>query len=200
MTDDKNVGNIRTRKALIRKEMLAARKALSADDRKKLSERICDSFLESDDYKNASTILIYKAYNCEVETDRIFEKAVSDGKTVAYPLSRIVDGEPDLEFYIVNDQSKLTEGFMNIPEPDLSAGLTKFTDTADICITPAVGFDRKCHRIGYGKAFYDRFIRLNTPKRTIGLAYGVQIADDFESEGSDRSVDMVITEKEIYRR
>ena len=170
MTEENNVGSIRTRKAIIRKEMLSKRRALSEKERNEYSAKICNAFLESDEYKKAGSILLYKAYNNEVDTDLIFARAISDGKKVAYPLSRINDGEPDLDFYLISDQDQLTEGFMDIPEPDTKKGLQKFTGTADICIAPGVGFDRKCHRIGYGKAFYDRYIRLNPPKTVIGLA------------------------------
>ena len=200
MTETNRVGSIRTKKALIRKEMLKKRHALAKDDRERLSGIICLAFLESDDYKNAGSILLYKAYNNEVDTDAIFRKAMEDGKTVAYPISRMADGEPDLDFYIITDHKQLTKGFMDIPEPDPSQDLEKFTGTADICVTPGVSFDRKCHRIGYGKAFYDRYIRLNTPKTVIGLAYCLQIADDFDPEDSDKAVDKVITEQEILIR
>lgn len=196
--DDRR-GNIRTKKALLRKEMLKNRRALSFDEQRSASQKICEKFLESDEYKDAKTILLYKAYNNEVDTDLIFERAEADGKTVAYPLSKISEGEPDLLFYVVHDLSELTEGYMNIPEPNVRLMPTEFTGSADVCIAPGVAFDSKCHRIGYGNAFYDRYLRLNSPKRVIALAFDVQIADDFETEESDRAVDMVITQSTVYK-
>ena len=195
---DNSTGNIRTKKALIRKEILAVRSAMTSEECAQRSRLICEAFLKSSEYASADTILLYKAYNNEVDTDVIFDKAISDGKTVAYPRSRIVDGEPDLSFYVITDQSQLVSGYMGILEPDIRKGLTAFTGCADICITPGVAFDRKCHRIGYGKAFYDRYIRLNSPGTVIGLAYDVQIADDFETEECDSRLDKVITDKAVY--
>ena len=195
-----NTGNIRTKKALIRKEKLSLRHALSADECAEKSKMICESFLKSGDYKNAETILLYKAYNNEVDTDLIFKRALSDGKTVAYPRSRMVDGEPDLTFYVIEDQDQLKAGFKGIPEPDAGASAKVFSGQADICIAPGVAFDRKCHRIGYGKAFYDRYIRLNEPRKVIGFAYDIQMADDFEPEENDRSANMVITDRAVYVR
>ena len=196
---DHTVGNIRTKKALLRKEILAKRSAILRDDRLKMSSLICKRFLAGDDYKNASSILLYKAYNNEVDTDMIFEAALSDGKKVAYPLSRIVDGEPDLSFYIVDDHADLESGYKGIPEP-VCGRVDQFTERADICVCPGVAFDKKCHRIGYGKAFYDRYIRLHAPRRVIGLAYDVQIVPDMETEESDMPVDIVITEKTVYEK
>ncbi len=194
---DASVGNIRTKKALIRKEMLAKRHALDKAKCKELSCAICESFINGPDYRDAETILLYKAYNNEVDTDMIFEKAVSDGKKVAFPLSSIVDGEPDLKFYFVDDLSELRAGYMGILEPDASSA-TALCGTADICITPGVAFDKSCHRIGYGKAFYDRYIRSNRPAKIIGLAYDLQITADIKTEESDMAVDLVITDKAVY--
>ncbi len=63
-----------------------------------------------------------------------------------------------------------------------------------------MAFDRKCHRIGYGKAFYDRYIRINDPRMVIGFAYEIQMADDFDPEGSDMAVNKVITDRAVYAR
>ena len=190
-------GNIRTKKAHLRSSILKKRRSMSDSECQRLSRIICERFLESEEYRTAGSILLYKAYNNEVDTDLIFEQAISDGKTVAYPLSRIVDGEPDLTFHVIESQDQLSAGYKGIPEP--SGVCQPFEKRADVCITPGAVFDRKCHRIGYGKAFYDRYLRLNSPGVVIGLAYELQIADDFEPEESDRSMDMVITEINTFR-
>ena len=200
MIEAGNLGNIRTKKALIRKEILAKRRGLTQEECAYKSQKICDRFLSSDEYKNAATILLYKAYNNEVDTDPIFEKAHADGKTVAYPLSRILGGEPTLDFYIIEDNNMFKAGYKGISEPDTGLSPICFTERADICVTPGVAFDRNCHRIGYGKAFYDRFIRMSNPGKVIGLAYDLQITDDIETEESDRALDMVITDTAVYRR
>ena len=200
MVHDSSTGKIRTKKAMLRKEKLAMRRELSELESINLSKKICLNFLDSEEYKKASTILLYKAYNNEVDTEMIFEQALNDGKTVAYPVSEIGDGEPDLCFYPITKRDQFREGFKGILEPDTDKITDVFKGPADICITPGVVFDRKCHRIGYGKAFYDRYIRLNRPRTVIGLAYDIQITDDFEPEGSDREVDMVITESGAFRK
>ena len=192
--------SIRSRKAYLRSVILKERKSLEPSEVARLSAAICQTFLDTDEYRNSSTILLYKAYNNEVDTDMIFERAILDKKRVFYPLVKTTGEEPDMFFYGINDLSRLKVGYKGIMEPDpLTAGGT-LAETADICVTPGAVFDGKCHRIGYGRAFYDRFIRLNEPRSVIGLAYDLQIADEFETEEMDRPVDMVITESRIYRR
>ncbi|MCR5301714.1 MAG: 5-formyltetrahydrofolate cyclo-ligase [Lachnospiraceae bacterium] len=198
MGEDITAGSSAAPKTLVRKEMLAKRRALDESDRAKRSAKICESFLNSGEYAKASSILLYKAYNNEVDTDMIFKKAVADGKTVAYPISRITDGEPELTFYVITDHDQLTKGYKGIPEPDPQKAGGVVCGSADVCITPMVAFSKSCQRIGYGKAFYDRYIRLNTPKSVIGVAYDIQMADGWASEESDRAVDMVITDTMVY--
>ncbi|MBR2529757.1 MAG: 5-formyltetrahydrofolate cyclo-ligase [Lachnospiraceae bacterium] len=186
------------KKALIRKEMLAKRRNMTDSECGRLSTAICERFLQSDEYKRASTVLLYKAYNKEVDTDMIFKQAISDGKKVAYPLSKIINGEPELTFYFVNDLSDMKNGYMGIYEPDADRGCEPFNGCADICITPGVAFDRSGNRVGYGKAFYDRYIRRHRPGKVIGLAYELQITDEIEPGTRDIPVDIVITDKAVF--
>ncbi|MCR5672370.1 MAG: 5-formyltetrahydrofolate cyclo-ligase [Lachnospiraceae bacterium] len=191
---------IKEKKAAVRKEMIAKRRALSKEECEEKSKIICERFLGSDEYDRADVILLYKAYNNEVDTDLIFERAVADGKKVAYPLSKITDGEPEMVFYTVNDLKSLKRGYKGILEPDTNLSKECVGKNADICITPGVAFDQSCHRIGYGKAFYDRFIRLNEPKKTIGLAYDIQMIEKIEAGVRDIALDMVITERTVYQK
>ena len=192
--------NIKEKKAAVRKEMIARRHALSKEECDEKSKIICERFLESDEYEKADVILLYKAYNNEVDTDLIFDRAMADGKKVAYPLSRITDGEPEMIFYTVDDLKSLKSGYKGILEPDADISKECINKNADICLVPGVAFDRNCHRIGYGKAFYDRFIRLNEPKKTVGLAYDIQMTDEIETGQRDRALDMVITERMVYQK
>ncbi len=197
MTEDVT-GSVREIKASLRRKMLAERSAFSSDECMRLSKIICESFIETKEYRDAKTILLYKAYNNEVDTDLIFERAMADGKSVAYPVSTVFAGVPEMTFYEVDDLSKLIEGYKGIKEPDANGRAKPFTKKADICVAPGVVFDRLCHRIGYGKGFYDRYIKQSTPGKVIALAYEIQMADDFDTEENDRTVDMVITDSNIY--
>ena len=196
----KSTGNIRTKKAVVRRRALTARHALSAEECAGRSKLVCERFLDSDEYRSADTILLYKAYNNEVDTDMVFERAISDGKTVAYPRSAIVDGEPDLKFYVIDDASQLLPGYKGIFEPAAGSAAREFEGVADVCIVPGVAFDKRCHRIGYGKAFYDRYIRMNGPRLVVGFSYDIQIEAEWEPEDSDKAVDMVVTDSEVYIR
>jgi len=65
-------------------------------------------------------------------------------------------------------------------------------------IMPGVAFDKKKHRIGYGKGFYDKFLSEHEIEHKIALAFDFQILDSIPFDEYDIMPDMIITEKNIY--
>jgi|LauGreDrversion4_2_1035121.scaffolds.fasta_scaffold71449_2 5-formyltetrahydrofolate cyclo-ligase len=63
-------------------------------------------------------------------------------------------------------------------------------------IVPLAAFDRRGHRIGYGKGFYDRALARLGPVMTIGLAFAIQEIPLVPDEAHDRRLDFVVTERE----
>ena len=62
-----------------------------------------------------------------------------------------------------------------------------------------VGFDVKGNRLGYGGGYYDKFLQADKKKPVcIGLAFEVQKIMSIEKEKWDISMDIIVTEKEIY--
>jgi 5-formyltetrahydrofolate cyclo-ligase len=69
-------------------------------------------------------------------------------------------------------------------------------------LVPIAAFDRRGHRVGYGKGHFDRSIAELTrhhPVLTIGLAYGIQEIERVPAEAHDRRLDVVVTEAETIR-
>ena len=64
----------------------------------------------------------------------------------------------------------------------------------DICIVPAVCFDRHGYRIGYGKGYYDRFLA-GFGGTSVGFTLDCLLKDAVPRGRYDRAVDMIITEK-----
>jgi 5-formyltetrahydrofolate cyclo-ligase len=68
--------------------------------------------------------------------------------------------------------------------------------TIDVVLVPAVCFDRRGHRIGYGAGYYDRFLPLTrTDCRRIGVAFANQLVDRVPDEPHDQPVGMLITDE-----
>ena len=164
------------------------------------SELICKKVLASELYIKASVILNYFDYNNEVCTKIIFEKALSDGKRIAYPVCTFNENVPGMDFYFVDSYDQFCAGYKGIFEPDYkNNNLAKYDNEAALCIVPCTAFDDKCHRIGYGKGFYDRFLADRSNVNTIGLAYELQKTDYIDKDSNDIDIEIFITESNMYR-
>lgn len=158
------------------------------------SFNICNSFLNSDTYKNAKIILCYSYLNDEVKTDLIIAKSIADGKIIAMP--RCIDKNGLMNYYIINSVKDLKAGSFGILEPDVKC--TELIDFSEsVCIVPALSFDRAGFRLGYGKGYYDRFLE-NYTGLSVGLCYNDLISDFLPTNEFDRKVDVVITETDKF--
>lgn len=192
--------NIRKQKSLLRKQILEKRNQMKNSEVIDKSKVICKKVAALDEYKKSRTVLLYYPYNNEVETFSLAEMALSEGKTVAFPKSELVDGKPNLDFYIVDNLDHFVNGYKGIMEPDtFNFEPEKFMENADLCIVPGVVFSADGARIGYGKGFYDRYLTDNAPGTVIGIGFENQIVPEIGSEDTDVKMNIVVTEKNIYR-
>ena len=182
-------------KQRLREERLAAREALSEQERSVLDDRITQKLLATSEYVEATTVLTYVSVLSEVSTGMFVECALRDGKTVAVP--RCLPGHC-LEFVAIASLDQLVPAPFNLLEPakDLSA-LTEVQMSNAICIVPALLVDTKGYRLGYGAGFYDRFLS-TYPGKKICLAYQHNLSKTMLPHTEfDVPVDMVITESGV---
>ena len=78
----------------------------------------------------------------------------------------------------------------SIPEPDPEKNRVI---TPQVIIIPVVGFDKRCHRLGYGGGFYDRFLQSSSAIK-IGIAFAAQEVEVLPIEQHDIKMDYIITE------
>lgn len=182
-------------KQRLREEHLAAREALSEQERSVLDNRITQKLLATSEYAEATTVLTYVSVSSEVSTRMFIECALRDGKTVAVP--RCLPGHC-LEFVAITSLDQLIAAPFGLLEPpkELPA-LTEEQMDASICIVPALLVDTKGYRLGYGAGFYDRFLS-TYPGKKICLAYQQNLSQTMlPHTASDVAVDVVITESDV---
>ena len=182
-------------KQRLREERLAAREALSEQERSVLDDRITQKLLATSEYAEATTVLTYVSVSSEVSTRMFIERALRDGKTVAVP--RCLPGHC-LEFVAITSVEQLVAAPFNLLEPakELPA-LTEDQKNNSICIVPALLVDTKGYRLGYGAGFYDRFLS-TYPGKKICLAYQHNLSKTMLPHTEfDVPVDMVITESGV---
>lgn len=191
-------------KKSIREKSLKLRDDLSVSEREEKSESIRNKLFALKSYKEAEIILSYAAYQSEVYTLPVIERALLDGKRVFCPK---VQGE-DMEFYQIESAEMLEEGYKGILEPsDISARkslpeiLKQARDSRIVMLMPGCAFDKNCGRLGYGKGFYDRYLIKNSDiaMSRIALSYECQIWPEIPQDEQDVRPDMVITEEAVYQ-
>ncbi|MCD8307751.1 MAG: 5-formyltetrahydrofolate cyclo-ligase [Clostridia bacterium] len=169
-------------KTELRKQLKAMRNALSAEERRGKAADIAEAFIRS--YGRFSSFMAYSAIRSEVPTEGLIQALLDLGRQVFLPR---VEGED----IVPVPYGELSAGAFGILEP---AG--KAADTApDVCIVPLLGINREGYRIGYGKGFYDRYLRTHKCL-AVGIGYACQIAD-FAQDPWDEPLDAFISEDGI---
>ena len=191
---------IRKHKIEIRKQHLEKRAAIPPDARRKKDERICQNILSSAAFRYADIILMYYPVKGEVNILPLMEAAVSAGKRVAFP--RCCAQDHSMIFHYASSEEDFEKGAYGLREP--FASLPAFDPVTDgeknvLCIVPAVVYDRRGYRIGYGGGYYDRFFGVFRPA-SIGVAYEEFIVKNVPHGRYDISVDVVVSERGIYAR
>ena len=150
--------------------------------------------LKTEAFQNAETVLCYMALPEEIDTAAIIAYSLSHGKTVAVPYC--LDRNGNMDFYVIGSFSDLQTGTFGVPEPDITKA-HKVTDFShSVCLVPGIAFDERGHRLGYGKGYYDRFLKKYS-SISIGLCYNSLIQKELPIDGNDIPVNLVITENRI---
>lgn len=162
----------------------------------KLSFQISDNLFNSEIYNNAESVFCYSSFGSEVDTTDIILNSLARNKTVALPVCKDKNG--NMDFYKINSFSDLIEGAYGILEPNTNI-CEKINSTEKTLITvPAVIFDKKGYRIGYGKGYYDRYLK-NFNGISVGLCYNECIVDEVPIGEFDQKVDFIDCENFLIK-
>lgn len=142
---------MRELKKALRKELINRRKAMDLSEKALADTDIFEQLKPLVD--NAGAVFTYASTEIEVDTRRLIDYCLARKIPVALPVS----GDEELEFFFINSTDELQKGRYNIDEP-LQNHPAK-PDKNTLCIVPALCADGEGLRLGYGKGYYDRFLR-----------------------------------------
>ncbi|MFA4028524.1 MAG: hypothetical protein GDYSWBUE_000428 [Candidatus Fervidibacterota bacterium] len=185
---------LKRRKANLRRLVRERFESLKANDRKVLSESICQSVFQLLCSIGASTVMLYAPMNDEVNVEPLIRQLLSVGVRVCLPQvertsRRII---PRL---ISSFDEQVAVGTYGIREPKGECQIVPL-DEIEAVIVPGRAFDERCRRIGRGGGYYDRFLgELPKSACTIGVAFEFQVFDSVPADEDDVPVDCVITER-----
>lgn len=141
----------------------------------------------------------YIAADGEVRITKVLDTLRSLGSTVALPR---MEGDR-MTFHVVVSHDELVPGAWGLIEPSPDAPVIS-PESLTVVLTPLVGFDRHCNRIGRGRGYYDKhFSFLNTEPRPtrprlIGIAHDLQLVDRLPIHPHDVRLDAVVTPSALH--
>jgi len=182
----------------LRAYYLDKRKTLSPKKLEQISSNICHTAFSKFQLENKKISLFLPIERKkEINTYKIWEKAMSLNAQVAVPKVNPKSGE--LKHIVFESVDQLEISSYDIPEP--KKGRIIAAEHFDFVFVPLLAIDKKGNRVGYGKGYYDRFLKKCSPRcKFIGLSH----FDDLEElipdlNHFDIPLDFCITPSHFYR-
>lgn len=173
-----------------RKLYKSIRDSITFAEKSDYDMRIFNAVKSFDLYKKCEILLAYISFGSETDTQRIINYSLSFDKRVAVPYC---DGKKML-FYEISNLSELIIGKFGIPTVDVKNKTPIADFDKALCIVPAVCFDLKGSRIGYGGGYYDRFLSEHSVV-SLGISSEKCVCTEIIDEIHDMKVDYLITDK-----
>ena len=180
----------------IRKIFYQKRLLVGEFERKKLTENILLELKKHTLNNKYISIYLPIKKNNEIDTYPIIELIEKMGGKIVVPKSNFENCTMIQCLYNKGEDLKLNR--FGIPE--LSNAQSIKNEEVDLVIIPLLAFDQGGQRVGYGKGFYDRFLkdcRVDSVK--IGLSDFPPVEDIDDIQASDIALDLCITPTKIYR-
>jgi 5-formyltetrahydrofolate cyclo-ligase len=178
-------------KQTLRNRLAQARDLIPPAQRSEASAKITENLLWlASDSKRIGT---YLSFESEVDTIDAVTAWLWEGKEVFVPR---MTGE-DFEWVRIMDFKSLSTNSFGIAEP--ISGEVVDIAYLDLVVVPMFGFDEMLHRIGHGKGCFDRALKDYAGKK-IGLCYAAGYVETIYPTQSDVSLDIILTETEIYSK
>lgn len=187
-----------TSKKDIRSQMIRDIRTVVGPSPTLVMQRVCSL----DAYKNADLILGYVPMKSEVDISLVMDKAVQDGKSIAFP-----DPEPglfrlageDWRDHLLKLENKTstmddTAGILNFKLDNCNIARNQYYK--GIILVPGLAFTEFGTRLGRGAGYYDQLLDFLEKSRpdflSIGICRSTQLVAELPQQPHDHKVDMVI--------
>jgi 5-formyltetrahydrofolate cyclo-ligase len=150
-------------------------------------------------FADFKAILSYNPIPNKIEVPApLFEEALQDFSLdfqICYPAADFSSGA--MQAYADDNQLEWAEAGFGLTQP--KAGTTVPPDAIDLILVPLLAFDKRGHRLGYGKGFYDRYLRYCRPDAIkIGLSWFEPLDELPEISALDVPLNYCVTPQELY--
>jgi len=174
----------------LRNRMKALRAAMSPEQVNAFSVAICERLFELAPLRQSQRIMVFASIDNEVDLCPYINQQKKWGKRIFLPRT---SKEGNLEVAEFTGWQDTKAGVFGIREP---IGALVDPGQIEAVIVPGLVFDGHGYRLGYGKGYYDRFLRILSPQVfACGVCYEFQVVANVCPHGSDMPVHWIVTEK-----
>jgi len=183
-------------KEQIRLNYRKLRQALSADAIPEKSMRIANNVVALPIWR-ATYFHTFLSIPSQKEVDTSFIIPLLQGRDKQIVVPK-VSGAHSLSHFLLTDATSLKPNQWDIPEP--TDGIEVPVEKIDVVFIPLLAFDLDGHRVGYGKGFYDDFLReCRSDVIKIGLSFFEAEAKIDDVRPEDIALDYCITPISTYK-
>ena len=156
-------------KNTLRQVYLGKRLTLSQQEYKRRNSLLLDRLIEYIDFSQVKFMhtFLSMADKYEVDTFSIIKTVKELNPEINIAICKTLP-KGELSHYFLNDRTRIEKNKWGIPEP--VEGEAADIAEIDLVLVPLISFDKAGHRIGYGKGFYDRFLKKVPQAKKVGLA------------------------------
>ncbi len=170
-------------KSILRKEILEARKKIVD---KEFRDYIICTWIKNliEDYDK---IMIYYPISNEPNILNIMDNS---NKSYYLPFSN----DNNIEIRKIVDLNDLEEDDEHVPSSKI-----KCNDLMEVVIVPAIAMNNQFYRLGYGKGYYDRFLK-NKNVLKIAVVYHEFLIDNQYQDEWDVQFDYIVTDLKVIEK
>lgn len=175
-------------RAALRREKIAARLALPAEQHGTLSLRILDRLSQLLQPRSPGTIAFCWPVRAEVDCRALMLDLIRTGWQAAMPTITTLNAP--MQYRVWEPAAPMTTDPYGIPVPQTEQCLTP-----DVLLLPLVACDPNGYRLGYGGGYFDRTLAANVPRPlAIGVGFEFAIVPNIYPEPHDIPLDIIVTE------
>lgn len=170
-----------------RAALIEARKSVSVEERQSVAAEVAEVLDTEIDPRPGVIVSLYWPFRGELDLRGWMERAHAKGARIALPL--VVAKAQPLMFREWWPGCEMERGVWNILNPVNTPELTP-----TVVISPLVGFDPACYRLGYGGGFFDRTLAAISPRPTvIGVGHPGSALATIHPQPHDIPMDIIVT-------
>ena len=187
-------------KSALRKIYLAEQKNFTPAERTEKSRRLSDKFFSRFDLSRVGYLhcfLPISKFN-EIETDFIFRRIWRDFPHVQTLAPRVDFQTLTMSSLQFSAATVTIKNEWQIDEPP--PGQIIAAEKIDLILIPLLCFDERGFRVGYGKGFYDKFLKkCRADCLKIGLSYFAPVSEILDADDLDVKLDFCVAPDKIYQ-